>query len=1002
MKESGHVGEFDKKNIICKNLELMKRFCSGLFVCLGFLVTVNSLSFALPYRIITASVTVIDPAGGNLQATLKFEDKIGISIEVKEYDGSGYNIPATSGTAWANIGNVLEGITLFDDGQSSTNTHSDAAPGDGIYSTVLTIPAGIAVSAGEIKTYFTSSSTVSAENDGYPFGVDTSTANDILITIDATRPVVTNVGLLPLPYNPEKGYLNISYTLNEGSAIQIEIYRSSYTPANLIRKLTPPPATFGDNFVTWDGLDDEGYMVGTLLNGIINDSGLNGNPDGDYKCLIKATDLIGNRGEDLITSFKVSTVFLEVSDMTVSPNPVTPDDDNVNEYTNFNLKMLLRGSTLQLDNLDFNVESSSNPYNRPYALLALNMYSSAGERIDTLEQDLTPESDSDPFPNGWPNYVSVVPSPYNWYPYSFPLVGSDALPVWADGDGNEANDWDILVPFDRVATDEYEANFSVRHIFESPPDNGTYIERAQFELVAADWEIEIVEQTYTVQVGSYTYKYENFSFQSCHEKPDYTHFSPLSNTVEEVFVVEDSPADALDFTAPTIVFTDPGKDEQKQQGKVDKVFAYLDDGTGGIGVDLVNSVIYIESPLGNKVSGTQANDGENKIYWELPADTTLLESGTYTIVVEAVDKRGNTTGEVKYTFTIIDTEPPYVVSTKPEENVLKDGSFNMGAADITEFTIILFDNGVGLDGARTKPTLTLELDGETVASSTTWVSSPNSDSFILTPNSIPIAAGDYELKITAYDKSGNAKAFSYPFTVSGVGAVYVSYGGLTYLTLPAGTTIYTGGVEYASVTVKSPAPVLTNWDDAHFGSVGDVIDFEPDSLSFSKTVTLTMHYTDEDIASVSDEADLLVYEYSGGAWNSLSGTVDISTNVINLQINPGTILAGIYIVGYILPERVTSFKETVKAYPQPCKTGTINFAYDGTLFSGAGGEKLEIFTIFGEKIEEINETDPTSGIVAWIYRSDYPSLAPGVYIYRLKVWDATSSYEAVKKAVIYK
>ncbi|MFH1352035.1 MAG: hypothetical protein ABIH68_00510 [bacterium] len=985
----------------------MKRFCAGLFLCLVFLLSARSSSIALPYKIITASVTVIDPAGANLQSTLKFEDKIKISIEVKEHDGSGYNIPATSGTAWANIGNVLEGITLFDDGLASTSTHSDNTAGDGIYSTVLTIPAGIAVSAGEIKTYFTSSGTVSAENDGYPFSVDdgTNTANDILITIDATRPVVTNVGLLTLPYNPEKGYLNISYTLNEGSAIQIEIYRSSYTPANLIRKLTPPPAMFGDNFVTWDGLDDEGYMVGTLLNGSINDSGLNGNPDGNYKCVIKATDLIGNRGEDLITTIKVSTVFLEVSDMTVSPNPVTPDEDNVNDNPNFNLKMLLRGSTLQLDNLDFDVEASSSPYNRPYALLALNMYSSAGERIDTLEQDLT-DGDSDPFPrNDWPNYVSTVPSPYSWYPYSFPLAGSSGLPIWADGDGNKGNDWDILVPFDRVSgtTDEYEAIFSVRHIFKSLPDNGTYIERAQFELVAADWTVSIDEKAYTVQIGSWTYTYEDFPFQVCHEKPDYSHFSPLSNTVEQVFVVEDSLADALDFTAPTIVFTDPGQDEQKQQGKVDKVFAYLNDGLGGIGADLVNSVIYLKNPLGNKVSGTQTNDGENKIYWELPENTYLDESGIYTIVVEAVDKRGNTTGEVECTFTIIDTLPPYVVSTKPEENVLENGTFSMGSADIAEFTIILFDEGVGLDGARTKPTMILEKDDVVVASSTTWVSSPNSDSFILTPNSLPIAAGSYELKITAYDENGNAQPISYSFTVSGVGAVEVIYGADTYLLLPVGTTVYAGGVLYTgTVTVKAPLPALANWDEAHFGSVGNVIDFDPDNLRFSQTVTLTMYYTDEDIASVSDEKDLLIYGYDGNEWSSLSGTVDTENNRISLQINPGTTLAESYIVGYILPERVSSFTEMVKAYPQPSKNGSINFAYDGTLFSGAGGEKLEIYTIYGEKLKEIEETDPTSGIVAWNYKSEYPALAPGVYIYRLKVWDATKSYEAVKKAVIYK
>ncbi len=101
---------------------------------------------------------------------------------------------------------------------------------------------------------------------------------------------------------------------------------------------------------------------------------------------------------------------------------------------------------------------------------------------------------------------------------------------------------------------------------------------------------------------------------------------------------------------------------------------------------------------------------------------------------------------------------------------------------------------------------------------------------------------------------------------------------------------------------------------------------------------------------------------------------------------------------------VDDFKGVVKAYPQPATNGKINIAYDTALSTIFGpltsvSLTLEVYTIFGEMVKRTTDTDTASP-----YNWDYSSLglAPGVYIYRIKAVGNGKTYEAVKKAVIYK
>jgi len=924
-----------------------------LFICLS--VFFSNYIFSASYKITSSSAVVVTPSNATLSTTLKKDDQVKFFIIVKKWDGNDYTISATSGTAWINIGTVLEGITLYDDGLA---VHGDTKAVDGIYSTILTIPEGISVTNGEVKAYFVSKDSVSATNDGYPFD-DTSQSNDIYISIDSVKPDIANVSFSPSPYNPENGYLNISFTLTESADITVEIYKTSYTPTNLVKILSPPPASFGDNMIQWDGYADNGEQVGTRQNGVINDSRTY--PDGSYQCIIKAVDSTGNQSDTIISNFKVSTVYVEVSEFTIAPNPVTPDDDNVNDYPVYYVKMKLIGSSAMLSNLGFDV-TTNNMSNKPYALIAINMYSSDGTVFDTLETDLTSDYDSDQFPNGTPNYVTNTE------------LGDSGYTDY--GDDTTSNDWDVLVPFDSSGTNEYEANFSVRFIFCSKPPNGTYIIRTQFELVAAKWTLK--SSGYGDLDGDGVSEY----YEKWNEEPDYWHYGLLSPPKSGVLIVEESTAEPLDTTAPTIVSVSPGEGSTKDPGDVSEVYAVLDDGAGGVGVDLINSDIYLEGPSGNKIDGTKTNDGNSTIKWVLTS--SLSESGTYTIVVEAVDKRGNTTGEKTYTFTVVDTQPPQIIATSPSP--LDGETFDYGT--ITQFSITLSDSGSGVDW--TKSYITLTKDGVAVSGTSSRESS-SSNNLIFTPSTLPLESGSYTLQVVAYDNDGNTQSPppSYSFTITSAGSTEVQYNGDIYLTIPSGTTAYSDGIPVSVSNVSaSGSTTPTGWDTSYLGYISPVIQFSPSSLSFSKSVTLTMHYTDSDVSNLPSgitETDLKIYGYSNGSWSSLDGTVSSSNNTVTLTISASTTLADYYVIGYTKPSTTIKFEDSVKAYPQPVKSGSVTFSYR---ISEDAKITLKIYNLKGEEIysDIYNEVaqGSTDSTKPWNLKDkDGNKVSPGIYLYKI-------------------
>jgi hypothetical protein len=93
---------------------------------------------------------------------------------------------------------------------------------------------------------------------------------------------------------------------------------------------------------------------------------------------------------------------------------------------------------------------------------------------------------------------------------------------------------------------------------------------------------------------------------------------------------------------PEIVSTEPP--EGSNVDAVAQVTAVLEDNSG-MGMDLDASTIRLESPDGAEVSGVQTDDDVSTIVWKLtdPLPTDGTADGTYTIVVNAVDKAGGVT-----------------------------------------------------------------------------------------------------------------------------------------------------------------------------------------------------------------------------------------------------------------------------------------------------------------------------------------------------------------------
>ncbi len=100
------------------------------------------------------------------------------------------------------------------------------------------------------------------------------------IILDNTKPVISGISDSPDPFYPNKGQASkINYTATDNLAGSLSVSVSIYTSGGgLVRTLGPYSKAQGASYITWDGKNSSGAVVGNAT----------------YKYNIKAVDAAGN------------------------------------------------------------------------------------------------------------------------------------------------------------------------------------------------------------------------------------------------------------------------------------------------------------------------------------------------------------------------------------------------------------------------------------------------------------------------------------------------------------------------------------------------------------------------------------------------------------------------------------------------------------------------------------------------------------------------------------
>ena len=146
---------------------------------------------------------------------------------------------------------------------------------------------------------------------------------------DRTPPSIENIAAVPSPFSPDgdgiEDTTKIFFTLTENTTVTLRVYTEAGAP---IRTLLSAKALLsGDNFVEWDGTDDTETVP--------PDDGFADN--GRYLYRFDVADNIDSAGNKLIQDISgdvwvLKTPF-ELTDISVTPTPFSPDGDKIRDIT---------------------------------------------------------------------------------------------------------------------------------------------------------------------------------------------------------------------------------------------------------------------------------------------------------------------------------------------------------------------------------------------------------------------------------------------------------------------------------------------------------------------------------------------------------------------------------------------------------------------------------------------------------------------------------------------
>lgn len=205
-------------------------------------------------------------------------------------------------------------------------------------------------------------------------------------------------------------------------------------------------------------------------------------------------------------------------------------------------------------------------------------------------------------------------------------------------------------------------------------------------------------------------------------------------------------------------------------------------------------------------------------------------------------------------------------------------------------------------------------------------------------------------------------------------------GGLT--TVPVGDPLLPGltidfpprslnGDQTIQVTLKPS----THYPPVEGGVPLRVFDLTPEGLRFSRPVTLSIPYPDQDQdgrvdGSGVDETLLRVFWYDGHLWRFVGGQVDPVANRVSVTVSHFSVYSLAPLATTLTPDMVRPQEKIIT----PNGDGQNDFAQ----FNISGEFDVEFFDLRGERVRRL------SGINSWDGRDDDGKLVEtGTYIYRL-------------------
>ena len=176
--------------------------------------------------------------------------------------------------------------------------------------------------------------------------------------------------------------------------------------------------------------------------------------------------------------------------------------------------------------------------------------------------------------------------------------------------------------------------------------------------------------------------------------------------------------------------------------------------------------------------------------------------------------------------------------------------------------------------------------------------------------------------------------------------------------------------------------------------VGVEITLSNPSKTATKSITLSFQYNDTDMAGFDEnKLDIGYYDDILGRWVVLKTTRDTIGNIL--------IAVTLHFSKYAILQLVSAANlDNVVVFPNPYKPGSGgSFDASGVTFGGlTAGAKIKIFTISGQPVRELEETD-NDGIFLWDAKNNSgENAASGVYFYLIT--DPAGNKKTGKFAVV--